>query len=423
MSKKILIEALRRGLLAVGVAALIPSAALAVDTCNGFIDIDYVNAPKVNNIGDAVDVQIAFGTGSIMGGTKLTITSFQHDLDCNSNFPLTPPCTDEGAVIEYEGDSNITTDCPTTWTSNVPGGGSATNQVIFTANPPLDIPAGIPTLPGFCHIRFKVKIIGSSIDNTPNTIQELIGYDVAACDNGVLLSGGFQTADIGTPPPLHFSCYEVPRGGIAPQSVTLVDRFGSTTAKAPNIHRVCAPTDKNGEDPSAPASPIHLTALDITNVVGTFSQPKGLSVVNQFGNYKVDIVAPVMIFVPTSKSLTPPPPPPLAAGVIPHFQCYKLNNVKGPAPTGISVADQFTLPFGGITVDIDQRGPDRLCVPVDKNGEDPGAPSNTAALMCFHTKNDRLPFPQKTVFLTNQFGSFTETFTQYDELCVPAAIM
>ena len=274
---------LQRGLLGLAAAAAFPSAALAVDTCNGFINIDYVGAPPVSNIGDTVDIKISFGTGSITGGTKLTITSFQHNLDCNSNFPLTPPCTDEGAIVEYEGDGFLSTDCPVAFTSNVPGGGSGINKVVFTATSPLDIPANVPTLPGFCSVTFRVKVLASSIDSTPDKIEELVGYDIAACDNGVLLSGGFQTADISTPAPLHFSCYQVPRGGIPAQMVSLVDRFGSTTAKLPEIHRICAPTDKNGEDPGAPAGPVHLSGLTISKTIGSFSKPNGLTVQTQFG--------------------------------------------------------------------------------------------------------------------------------------------
>jgi hypothetical protein len=203
--------------------------------------------------------------------------------------------------------------------------------------------------------------------------------------------------------------------------VSVVDRFGSTTARLPEIHRLCAPTDKNGEDPGAPLAPVHLSGLTISKTIGSFSKPKGLMVQTQFGSYTMDIVAPALLLVPTSKSLVSFPPP-LGSTGVPHFQCYRLTNVKGPAPAGINVKDQFTLPFGGITLAIDSSGPHRLCVPVDKNGEDPGAPSNPSALMCLHTKNDKLPFAQRTVFITNQFGSFKDTLTQYDELCVPAML-
>src|SRR5262249_25648712 len=116
--------------------------------------------------------------------------------------------------------------------------------------------------------------------------------------------------------------------------------------------------------------------LTIASTVGTFSKPKGLSVSNQFATYTVDIGAPVVLLTPTAKSLAAPAPPPLGAVGQRHLQCYRLNNVKGPAPSGIHIEDQFTAPFGGITLAVDSRGPDRLCVPVNKNGEDPTAPSD-----------------------------------------------
>src|SRR5262249_28496556 len=45
---------------------------------------------RYRNIGDTRTVELRFGTGSIQQGTKLTITSFQFNLDCNSNDPLPP---------------------------------------------------------------------------------------------------------------------------------------------------------------------------------------------------------------------------------------------------------------------------------------------------------------------------------------------
>jgi hypothetical protein len=85
----------------------------------------------------------------------------------------------------------------------------------------------------------------------------------------------------------------------------------------------------------------------------------------------------------------------------------------------VTLVDQF----GSLTVDLDKRGPFRLCVPVNKNGEDPGAPTDPSALVCYTTKNDRLPFSQKSIFIANQFGSLASKVTQYDELCVPSTIL
>src|SRR5881296_4528006 len=98
-------------LLAIAVIAAAPGVAHAVNTCNGLITIDYVAGPDFALPGDVVRVKLTLGTGSIQGGTKLNVNRLRFDLDCNSNFTLGIPCTDEGMIAEYEGDGTITTTC------------------------------------------------------------------------------------------------------------------------------------------------------------------------------------------------------------------------------------------------------------------------------------------------------------------------
>jgi hypothetical protein len=218
---------------------------------------------------------------------------------------------------------------------------------------------------------------------------------------------------------LHFGCYQIPRGGIPRASVTLDYRFGTGTARVNQIHQLCAPTDKNGEDPSAVGSPVHMSALPVTGVSGTFTQPNGVTITTQFGTYTADVRTAALLLAPTSKSLTSKPPPLVTSQ--PHRLCNKLVHVVGPGPT-VHLEDQFTAATGGINPSINARGPDLLCLPVDKNGGDPSAPANPNGLLCLRTRNDRLPFAEKTVFITNQFGSFKKVITQYDDFCVPATV-
>ena len=93
------VRIVRLGLLALAVAAAAPGVARAVNTCNGLITIDYVTGPNFVIPGDVVRVRLTLGTGSIQGGTKLTVNRVRFDLDCNSGFPLVTPCTDEGMII------------------------------------------------------------------------------------------------------------------------------------------------------------------------------------------------------------------------------------------------------------------------------------------------------------------------------------
>jgi hypothetical protein len=179
--------------------ALLPATARGqADTCNGLVTIDYISGPNFAVVGDTLRVQLNLGTGSITGGTHVTIQKLRFDLDCNDNFPLSLPCTDEGLMVEYEGDGTITSTCPgvLSFTSGHAVGG-APNEVVFTPNTPIVIPANQSV--GYCHIEFNVKVINApSVDSTPNFIEEVAGYTPqdAMCDNLLLASGGEQSSAI-----------------------------------------------------------------------------------------------------------------------------------------------------------------------------------------------------------------------------------
>src|SRR5262249_10275264 len=67
---------------------------------------------------------------------------------------------------------------------------------------------------------------------------------------------------------LHYDCYQM-RGANLPTPkpvVMLQDVFGTYKATLDRGHRLCAPTNKNGEDPAAPQRPEHLTGYDFVNV-------------------------------------------------------------------------------------------------------------------------------------------------------------
>ncbi|TMA50288.1 MAG: hypothetical protein E6J83_00555, partial [Deltaproteobacteria bacterium] len=140
-----------------GLLAGAPSIA-AAKTCNGLLTIDYVMGPNFPRPGDVVRVRLTLGTGSIQGGTKLTVNRLRFDLDCDSNFTLGIPCTDEGAIVEYEGDPTITSTCGVTWSSGH-AVGSSPNEVVFTPSTPVMIPAGQSIPPGFCVLEFDVKVL------------------------------------------------------------------------------------------------------------------------------------------------------------------------------------------------------------------------------------------------------------------------
>ena len=163
----------------------------------------------------------------------------------------------------------------------------------------------------------------------------------------------------------HFTCYRASTTSgtakfVAVPGVSLVDAFRTSTVEVKRPKRFCAPTNKNGEDPTAPAHPDHLTDFLIKpslNFAGATSQ----RIVDQFGTLFVDLKKPVALQVPSAKSLTATPPEP-ASPAVDHFQCYKIrvsrNTPKFIAVAGVTIQDQF----GTMTVEV--KKPQRLCVPV-----------------------------------------------------------
>src|SRR5882724_5913952 len=186
-------------LVLLGLTAALPTAVEAVNTCNTFAAIDYTAGPNFGLQGDTYTVKLSLFTGSITGGTKVTVNRVRFNLDCTDGTAGQLNCTDLGASISYTGDATITTDCPTGWTTGNAANSTSPNQVLLTASTPFDIPAntGSPSVP-FCNVQFDVKIA-----NLPSPAQasvaETAGFDQTqsdgACDN-TLKATGTQSGSI-----------------------------------------------------------------------------------------------------------------------------------------------------------------------------------------------------------------------------------
>ncbi len=229
------------------------------------------------------------------------------------------------------------------------------------------------------------------------------------------------TATGATPTPVrdHFHCYGVraPRlSGAA--DVRLVDRFGETTVDVVEPRRVCNPANVDGSDPTAPQHPGHLLGYRIRRNGPLVQLPRRQKIVNRFGTVEVDVARPELLLVPTAKTLTGPPPPPLPPGIVDHFQCYRVTRAKTRAK-GLAVTDQL----GSLKIDV--KRPSRLCVPVDKNGETPGAGQHPGVLACYDSRvaNDSPPFDgQSQLFVANQFSVAMLDRLKPSELCVPTTL-
>jgi hypothetical protein len=210
----------------------------------------------------------------------------------------------------------------------------------------------------------------------------------------------------------HFLCYDL-HGRRLNEPVSLVDTFGSSTAVARNAKRLCAPADKNGEDPNAPSDPDHLTGYSLHRN-GRFDTVRNQMVANQFhaAGARVDLLRPDLLMVPTGKSLTPPPPSSYVPA-IDHFQCYRVRGAAFRFKP-VTATDQF----GGITVDVKRAR--SLCVPVDKDGE--GILDGSQVLMCYTARSRSGPPIREPIYTTNQFESATDFVFGLREICVPSRL-
>jgi hypothetical protein len=95
------------------------------------------------------------------------------------------------------------------------------------------------------------------------------------------------------PPLNHFQCYETHRQPARIFGLTLDDMFGPSVVDLKKLKRICAPADKNGEDPTAATDPDHLGVFTIKQTTPRFRPIKGVTVINQFGQQTMNVVKPV----------------------------------------------------------------------------------------------------------------------------------
>jgi hypothetical protein len=211
----------------------------------------------------------------------------------------------------------------------------------------------------------------------------------------------------------HFQCYEVKPAAMAPTTVTETDAFGSGSVSLRYAHRVCFPADKNDEGIADPAQ--HLVGYETRDT----SSAKRLdqTVVNQFGSVVLDLSSRQILLVPSAAS-TQGAPQPLVPPTIDHFQCYRAKrgrNQPAFAPVTVSVSDALE------SLTLTLLRPHRLCMPVDKNGEDASAPNHPGLLLCYRARA-QARFGTVAVQILNQFGPDDARLIHRREFCVPSTI-
>jgi cysteine-rich repeat protein len=294
--------------------------------------------------------------------------------------------------------------------------------------------------PGDAKIADDTPCFGPNNNTCLNTCQAgLCSADFVAhcCGNGTLelaelCDDGNQANDDGCSDHCGldvdaFQCYGTVRPGQSPvlAPVTLVDQFNASldpaaTAKVGRPKDHCNPTSINGQHPEAVTAPDHLQAYKIAvqqrrDISDLFPQ-RDVVVVNQYGAMHLDVTWPFRLMVPTTVSQSGSPPVVVSPDVD-HFTCYKVKRSAGqpkftPVPNQI-IADQF----GTRTVTLVK--PTRLCLPTNKNNEEPGAETNIGHLLCYRVRHNKFDSPGQ-FYINNQFGIGTIVPSVLTELCIPS---
>jgi hypothetical protein len=223
----------------------------------------------------------------------------------------------------------------------------------------------------------------------------------------------------------HFQCYRAhptvgvgagTAGSLIPESlpVTLEDRYGVYSGTAHRPVDLCAPADKNGEDPEAPSSPDFLSSYKLS-VPGPVEQISGVQAQNQFGSITLNLLQPDTLLVPSAASVEGPPEP--GQSFLNDFTCYSVQ--VGPTKgKGAPALESVTVQTAFETVEVEPGNPRHLCVPASKNGG-PVIASAPENLLCYDVKSGNDLKPEPDVFVANQFGQEVQRIGQRRELCVP----
>ena len=223
----------------------------------------------------------------------------------------------------------------------------------------------------------------------------------------------------------HFLVYDAKRTKGSPKfekrTVTLADQFDdggpARVFKVKKVERLGNPADKNGEGINDPDT--HYVSYKIKRGKGELKHVKltGIRVINQFGEIILDSDKPDRLLVPSAKDLENPVEP-LEPGAD-HFKCYKVKVTKGTPKfekREVLVVDQFNQPAL-----LKVKKPERLCNPVDKDGE--GIGNADGHLLCYKVKRAKgEPKFEKIqgIHVNNQFGPLQLDAKKEKELCLPS---
>lgn len=181
----------------------------------------------------------------------------------------------------------------------------------------------------------------------------------------------------------HFKCYIVKKGPTLDVQVSLQDQFGNeNSVQVGQARFFCVPVVKVFQGKRFPIqNPAdHLTVYDIAQ------SPRKAN--DQFRQFKLVFDPCQMLCVPSKKNIAPE-----------HFKVYKLNDEKVDFPP-ISLKGQFDQAYQKVRL----LARTYFANPVKKNDE--AIKDSSRHLTWYSFRRDAPPDPERTVEVTNQFGTY-----------------
>jgi len=415
--------------------------AQTVGTCNGFINLDYPSLADPTfasgctmdpafpggippgqhctpnlvtqqcdcclDAGQTITVSAQLGTGEIKFGDRMLLARLAFDPDCQPF--IDPICLARpgGPRIEWVSDATITTTCPaTTWATGIAPNTPIVSPgaIPLTPTPTLIIPENAGTPPGFCELTFDLHIVADPGD----TIFELVRYEVAACNNGNLVSGGRQTAKVQVCAEQGpFIGYEIKDQGITAVTGGSMDvpALGIFGAAVPDPERLTA---RRVIAPALPADIFGPHLLGFSDFDLPLPNPKPMLQITApgIGSFTGQMGGRSFVLINMVKDLVAQPP---AQPLTSVWACYNFSK-------GTSVAISWTDQFGPNTGKL--RGTNRVCFPASLLGSTPPPVTYLCA------RNDPAApslFPP-FVFVGSFWLNDKEHVDSVDDYCVPATV-
>lgn len=264
--------------------------------------------------------------------------------------------------------------------------------------------------------------------------QAISCEDGNACTtNQCLPNIGCQITNFGegatcvTSPLREFTCYRARwdkgAGGVLNplEDTPVEDEFWRVDVDSKTVREFCAPANREGLDPSAPAEPDYLLAVRIRASPGSpkFVKQRNLQVTNALGTIWVDARSVQTLLAPTAMDPVTPP----GAPALPNpdaFECYKVSPTSGTTKFTPILDTTVEDVFGSLQIDL--KKPSLLCNPANVDDTAPSAPTHPDHLLCYKARSKTPFLPQRGLLVDSFLGAVTVDAIRVSQVCIPSQV-